>query len=1376
MPGGWYALTVGEIVAEVPDVTPADRVLQQVYFAITVLHELTHSLWQRAKPKWREPYFENHAVSELTKFDCVELATYGDDPVHNKKPSMWDVGDYFPIPIRYFETIQKPAFWALVVRKYGIESLKMGNYKLNTDFKKVFISPSPYPTTHGGPIPMTRRDSFESNCENTRRDYARRVKDELDAQRISRGRVDAEHERILKAVEARKSRKGETSSLRKAPEGYRSRNHFYYFRKTRGTTRRTHRSKSSVRKPRLQHRRQHRDMSRVLEAVASKRLAIFFWLIKIYWVLILHRARPPTGPHPRNNPQNQSRLGQAPSPETLKIFDQATQYGIECFETMDYPDDISDFDQELFLKYVYRGWPEVKNFLPPEVFERRGPPGILRRLKSGWSPTPPEKKMPSGRIYKKVLYYEETKLRREEEVLLEREAIIATTSIEASLSFVTMSSHSGEKPTATKVDVDDYTTLEKIKTVIEGTTQLYEDGRLNFIPMPTGDPKDPLNLPQWRKILILFSLCFFGAVSLSTQQIAGSLLPVFVLVYAGLDPHILTNPGGVSGGIPSGLPAFPSGTSIGSGLPTNLPPSSTPSGFPLPTGTSISSGFPAGSTPTGIPSGVSTTGSASGGIPVGIPSAGSTSGESSNPLDALAALLALNPNAPTLGEVNRLASFPVLIIGLSNYVLVPLSIAIGRRPVICLCGLLAWTCTLWAGLSQSLESHLAARCIQALGAGAVESLIPLIAQDISFIHQRNRAIGVIWASQGVITLALGIGSSYIVANLSWRWLYFILAILTAASWLMLVAFVPETRWQRTSEEMRGFSENLRPGERRTPIDPDRYGPRTLETELTFFTGIRAKDALLSFVEIVESIIFPGVAWIVLLNAVFIGVSLASSQTMTTVLLAPPYSWSFKYIGYSVVAIVIATVFVYLVGSWGADKVSNWITKRKGGVREPEVHLWSLIFPLFCGIFGCILFGVGGTYVYKVHWMAILSGAAFLNFAFLTINIIGSVYCIESYPKWAGPVLVNVAGFRNIIGFAFTYGVTDWVQARGYMGCFGIYAGAIGLLCLPMPFIWIHGKKLRRGSGVLTRKTTHSLQQYLIKCEHAFTSLSVPEFEDALNQNQSGPFPHTSDALMHVPWGITQALALARSTAAHSVLEASSTITKLGAGIQVTPNFTRILSQLGLQDALSAVGVQPQYLRQPHGKSVQVQILSIATDESVYRALVPAAAVDIPEFESLELQKYATTWLGPERRIVAYYVCSGAFYNVAVLVPDEPGEKSWKKLGDMQQLRKQFEAWDPRIQQLLAMIDESYVWKLRDRPSLKKWVHDEGNLVLLGDSAHPMLPYIAQGAASAVEDAVALATCLEFVVEGKRDLRSVLKVYEALRVPRTVRPTSLFIAP
>ncbi|KAH6681393.1 hypothetical protein B0J14DRAFT_694940 [Halenospora varia] len=234
-------------------------------------------------------------------------------------------------------------------------------------------------------------------------------------------------------------------------------------------------------------------------------------------------------------------------------------------------------------------------------------------------------------------------------------------------------------------------------------------------------------------------------------------------------------------------------------------------------------------------------------------------------------------------------------------------------------------------------------------------------------------------------------------------------------------------------------------------------------------------------------------------------------------------------------------------------------------------------------------------------------------------------------------------------------------------------------------------------------------------------------------------------------GITLALALARSTAAHSItiLESSSTITELGAGIQVTPNFTRILNQLDLEDALSEVGVQPQYLRQVRwedGKTltqfkvnadsrmenlfgykywhvhrkdlhrllyeqalkqgvvvkpgvrvtgwkqgadgrgnvvcedgticmvdlvvgadgarslmadlvIGEKVQSIATGDSAYRALLPAAAVEIPQFQSLELRKYATTWLGRERHVVSYYVCGGKFYNVVIVVPDEPGEES-----------------------------------------------------------------------------------------------------------------------
>jgi MFS family permease len=106
--------------------------------------------------------------------------------------------------------------------------------------------------------------------------------------------------------------------------------------------------------------------------------------------------------------------------------------------------------------------------------------------------------------------------------------------------------------------------------------------------------------------------------------------------------------------------------------------------------------------------------------------------------------------------VALLASLPLLVNGVSSFLLVPLSIGIGRRPVLLFAGVMAWSGGLWAGFSTSLESHLAARCFQGLGAGAVDALIPLIVQDMMFIHKRNKAVASISASQGLIIVSLGI--------------------------------------------------------------------------------------------------------------------------------------------------------------------------------------------------------------------------------------------------------------------------------------------------------------------------------------------------------------------------------------------------------------------------------------------------------------------------------------------------------------------------------------------------------------------------------------------------------------------------------------------
>lgn len=158
-------------------------------------------------------------------------------------------------------------------------------------------------------------------------------------------------------------------------------------------------------------------------------------------------------------------------------------------------------------------------------------------------------------------------------------------------------------------------------------------------------------------------------------------------------------------------------------------------------------------------------------------------------------------SGPPIWKVFFLASLPILMIGVSNFFLVPLAIIFGRRPVILVSGLIAIGGAIWAGFSTSLDSHLGARAIQAIGAGTVESLIPFIISDMVFLHQRNKAISIVFGIQGLLVVVLGVATPWIVIRLNWHWVYWITAAAAGFFWVGVVLFLPETRYHRTSNEM-----------------------------------------------------------------------------------------------------------------------------------------------------------------------------------------------------------------------------------------------------------------------------------------------------------------------------------------------------------------------------------------------------------------------------------------------------------------------------------------------------------------------------------------------------------------------------------------------
>ncbi len=140
------------------------------------------------------------------------------------------------------------------------------------------------------------------------------------------------------------------------------------------------------------------------------------------------------------------------------------------------------------------------------------------------------------------------------------------------------------------------------------------------------------------------------------------------------------------------------------------------------------------------------------------------------------------------------------------------------------------------------------------------------------------------------------------------------------------------------------------------------------------------------------------------------------------------------------------------------------------------------------------------------------------------------------------------------------------------------------------------------------------------------------------------------------------------------------------------------------------------------------------------------------------------WIGPGRHFVSYYVRGGALVNFVAVEerpcwPEENREENWNVKGDMADVRAAFSGWDKRIARLLAAAETCYLWGLFDRPPLPSW--RDGRAVLLGDAAHPMLPFIAQGAASAIEDGYVLARCL-----AGGGIDEALAEYERIRKPHT----------
>ncbi len=339
-------------------------------------------------------------------------------------------------------------------------------------------------------------------------------------------------------------------------------------------------------------------------------------------------------------------------------------------------------------------------------------------------------------------------------------------------------------------------------------------------------------------------------------------------------------------------------------------------------------------------------------------------------------------------------------------------------------------------------------------------------------------------------------------------------------------------------------------------------------------------------------------------------------------------------------------------------------------------------------------------------------------------------------------------------------------------------------------------------------------------------------------------------------GLTASLALAGQGFRVVVLEKAERLEEAGAGLQLSPNASRVLVELGLQPRLATRAVAPkaisimsarsggELVRLPLGEAaaaragapywvvhradLQAALLAQVNDhpdielrlgcqfedavphargltvvqrsgmtrqQEVALALVGADGIWSavrhhlfpqvqPQFsgliawrgtlEATQLPREYTSrrvqlWMGPNAHLVAYPIASGRQINVVAVVPGTWNRPGWSAPGETSEIKNAFasSSWPGPARMMIGAVDDWRKWALFTVPAGGEWT--DGVIALLGDAAHAMLPFAAQGAGMAIEDAAVLAKCLgEDAGESAAGIPAALKRYARLRRSRVAR--------
>ncbi|CAK7236340.1 hypothetical protein SBRCBS47491_009604 [Sporothrix bragantina] len=456
----------------------------------------------------------------------------------------------------------------------------------------------------------------------------------------------------------------------------------------------------------------------------------------------------------------------------------------------------------------------------------------------------------------------------------------------------------------------------------------------------------------------------------------------------------------------------------------------------------------------------------------------------------------LNPSASlmakqvgtTVTQMSRSLAVLMLCMGIASILTTPLARIYGKRPVLLLLGLVS---VLGYGVLLAHPDKLpylyAGRALWGAGASGLEYLVSSSVGDLFYVHQRGFHLA-LWhfALAGGNSLGQVIASQ-IVAGQGYPWAFRYAVIFMAAYVVGLFFLSPETTYVRASkydtDVLELLSNELSEGEARPVGDKAHTDEKTaavsasasasdieaagrpVEQKTSYAQSLRVYNGRFSDENYFKALIapfatymLPGVVWAAYSYGCAVAFSASMSVSLSSIFTVAPYHFSTRAVGLTVLSPFVANIIGNFIPGPVADWLVTYMSRKNGGVYEPEFRNILCIPALITGLAG--YWGFGLSIYHKIHWFAPVFFFGVAAFSGSILSLVSNTYLLDCHRKHAQDAYAAVTLIKAVMTFAIAFFINNWLAKSGPIRVFFIIGTIHGIGCIYGLVLYVYGKRMR----------------------------------------------------------------------------------------------------------------------------------------------------------------------------------------------------------------------------------------------------------------------------------------------------------------------------